>query len=161
MVSRRAQPGGMEFRGRWFLPSGDCEGRKDVHMGSTGANGSEGGIVGIEKGSDQAATVVTHFCLSSFVHWSVQVEALNKAADFVFEVPAGSNMWASAMHEPLLISFLFPFVRIRPWQLQGTHKMYAFGKKATASYVSRSRNGRNKQSSARILVMLCQPCIFI
>ncbi|KAI2504188.1 hypothetical protein MHU86_10302 [Fragilaria crotonensis] len=44
---------------------------------------------------------------------------LFKAADFVFEVPVGSAMWLTAMHEPLLIA-IFPFVRVKPWQLRGT-----------------------------------------
>ncbi|KAI2503870.1 hypothetical protein MHU86_10595 [Fragilaria crotonensis] len=50
------------------------------------------------------------------------------AADFVFEVPVGSKMWSSSMHEPLLIGILFPFIRVKPWQLRGTPKMYAMGR---------------------------------
>ncbi|KAI2498993.1 hypothetical protein MHU86_15497 [Fragilaria crotonensis] len=53
---------------------------------------------------------------------------LFKAADFVFEVPVGSNMWCHSMHEPLLIGILFPFIRVKPWQLRGTPKMYAMGR---------------------------------
>ena len=52
---------------------------------------------------------------------------LFKAADFVFEVPVGSSCWPAEMHEPLLIGVLFPFLRVEPWQLRGSHKMYAMG----------------------------------
>ena len=54
---------------------------------------------------------------------------LFKAAHFVFEVPVGSSIWASDMHEPLLIGILFPFLRVEPWQLQGSPKMYSMGGK--------------------------------
>ncbi|KAI2509912.1 hypothetical protein MHU86_4477 [Fragilaria crotonensis] len=56
------------------------------------------------------------------------VRHLYKAADFVFEVPVGSEMWSSSMHEPLLIGILFPFIRVKPWQLRGSPKMYAVGR---------------------------------
>ena len=54
---------------------------------------------------------------------------LFKAADFVFEVPVGSTIWPRNMHEPLLIGVLFPFIRVEPWQLRGSPKMYAMGGK--------------------------------
>jgi hypothetical protein len=50
-----------------------------------------------------------------------------KAADFVFEVPAGQSFWKSEMHEPVLIAILFPFLRSKPWQLRSTPKMYEMG----------------------------------
>ena len=53
---------------------------------------------------------------------------LYRAADFVFELPLGSDMWPKSMHEPLLIGILFPFIRAKPWQLRGTPKMYAMGR---------------------------------
>ena len=57
------------------------------------------------------------------------VRHLFKAADIVFEVPVGSKFWAREMHEPLLIGVLFPFIRVDPWQLRNTPKMYAVGRK--------------------------------
>ena len=53
---------------------------------------------------------------------------LFKCADFVFEVPVGSSVWPIEMHEPLLIGLLFPFLRVKPWQLRGTPKMHAMGR---------------------------------
>jgi hypothetical protein len=53
---------------------------------------------------------------------------LFKCADIVFEVPVGSKVWPSDMHEPLLIGLLFPFLRVKPWQLRGTPKMHAVGR---------------------------------
>ena len=53
---------------------------------------------------------------------------LFKAADFVFEVPVGTDMWPKNMHEPLLIGILFPFISIKPWQLRNTNKMHAVGR---------------------------------
>ena len=55
---------------------------------------------------------------------------LYKASDFVFEVPVGTGeVWAKSMHEPLLIGILFPFIRVKPWQLRDTPKMHAVGRK--------------------------------
>ena len=59
---------------------------------------------------------------------SLWLRHLYKAADFVFEVPVGSHVWSRSMHEPLLIGILFPFIRVKPWQLRGTPKMYAVGR---------------------------------
>jgi hypothetical protein len=52
------------------------------------------------------------------------VKQLWKAADLVFEVPQGTEGWATDMFEPLIIGILFPFVRHRPWQLRNTPKMF-------------------------------------
>ena len=52
-----------------------------------------------------------------------------KAADFVFEVPAGNPFWKIDMHEPVLIAIVFPFLRVKPWQLRSTPKMYEMGGK--------------------------------
>ena len=42
----------------------------------------------------------------------------NKACDFSFEVPVGSNHWPHSMFEPLWIGVLLPFVHHRPWSLK-------------------------------------------
>jgi hypothetical protein len=52
------------------------------------------------------------------------VKQLWKAADLVFEVPAGTEGWPTDMFEPLTIGILFPFAPHRPWQLRSTPKMF-------------------------------------
>ena len=56
---------------------------------------------------------------------SLWVKQLNRACDFVFQVLPDSEVWPSAMHEPLLIGIAFPFLRVKPWQLRGCPKMHA------------------------------------
>jgi hypothetical protein len=53
------------------------------------------------------------------------IRQLFKAADIVFEIPAGTSFWSKEMHEPLLIGILFPFIRCKPWQLRSTPKLFA------------------------------------
>lgn len=53
---------------------------------------------------------------------------LYKAADVVFEVPAGQHCWPMSMHEPLIIGVLFPFLRVKPWQIRRSPKMFAVGR---------------------------------
>jgi hypothetical protein len=48
---------------------------------------------------------------------------LHKAADLVFTVPIGATFWGTPMLEPLTVALLFPFLRSRPWQPQGTPKL--------------------------------------
>jgi hypothetical protein len=43
-----------------------------------------------------------------------------KEADFVFEVPVGTNVWSREMHEPLLIAVCLPFIPHSPWRLGDT-----------------------------------------
>jgi len=53
---------------------------------------------------------------------------LYKAADIVFALPIGTSVWPSNRFEPCLVGLCFPFLRCRPWQLQGSPKMYAVGR---------------------------------
>jgi hypothetical protein len=46
-----------------------------------------------------------------------------KEVDFYFEVPVGSSVWASSMHEPLLIGVCLPYIQHRPWKLGNTPKL--------------------------------------
>ena len=70
----------------------------------------------------------SHIFLCPRLCSSLWVRQLYKAADIVFEIPAGTSFWPSAMHEPLLIGILFPFIRSKPWQLRSTPKMFAVGR---------------------------------
>ncbi len=54
---------------------------------------------------------------------------LYKAADIVFALPIGASCWPSNRFEPCLVGLCFPFLRCRPWQIQGSPKMYAVGRK--------------------------------
>jgi hypothetical protein len=54
---------------------------------------------------------------------------LNKAADLIFEIPAGCPYWPTQMYEPLTIGLVFPFIRSAPWQLRRTPKMFAMERK--------------------------------
>jgi hypothetical protein len=54
---------------------------------------------------------------------------MNKAADLIFEIPAGCPYWPTQMYEPLTIGLVFPFIRSAPWQLRRTPKMFAMGRK--------------------------------
>ena len=45
---------------------------------------------------------------------------LNKVSDIVLSVPAGHPAWPADMHEPLTVGIVFPFIRHKPWRLQGT-----------------------------------------
>ena len=69
----------------------------------------------------------THIFICPRLCSSVWLRQLHKAADFVFEVPAGRAVWPHSLHEPLLIGILFPFIRSCPWQLWNTPKLYAMG----------------------------------
>jgi hypothetical protein len=59
---------------------------------------------------------------------SLWVKQLYRACDFVFQVLPNSEVWSAAMHEPLLIGIVFPFLRVKPWQLRGCPKMLAVGR---------------------------------
>ena len=75
---------------------------------------------------------------------SLWLRHLYKAADFVFEVPVGTgNVWTKAMHEPLLIGILFPFIRVKPWQLRDTPKMHAVGRQLRQVFKDTGMDGSN------------------
>ena len=57
------------------------------------------------------------------------LKQLHKVSDIVFKLPLGSSCWPYAMFEPCLVELTFPFLSVSPWQLRGTPKMYAVGRK--------------------------------
>lgn len=76
----------------------------------------------IKRQSSSHIVVCPRLCTSMWARH------LYKSCDIVFEIPAGhQSYWPSEMHEPLLIGILFPFLRVSPWQLRSTPKMYAMG----------------------------------
>ena len=72
--------------------------------------------------------------------WRKQVY---KAADLVFEVPAGRDFWNVDMHEPLLIAILFPFLRHKPWQLRSTPKMFQLGSELRSLFKEEGMDARD------------------
>ena len=75
----------------------------------------------IKRQTSSHVVVVPKLCTPMWI------KQLFKAADIVFEVPAGQSFWDRSMHEPLLIAILFPFIRCNPWQLRSTPRMYSMG----------------------------------
>ena len=53
------------------------------------------------------------------------LKQLQKAADFLVEVPVGNHFWPREMHEPLKLAFCFPYLDSKPWQVRSTPKMCA------------------------------------
>ena len=66
-----------------------------------------------------------------------------KAADFVFEVPAGQSFWGADMHEPLLIALVFPFIRSKPWQLRSAPKLLELGSELRKVFKEEGLDGRD------------------
>jgi hypothetical protein len=75
---------------------------------------------------------------------------LNKTADLVIFIKAGTEFWPADMYEPLTIGFVFPFIHSRPWQLRSTPKMLNLAR--TLPKVL----GESKLASGNILRKLCQ-----
>jgi hypothetical protein len=76
---------------------------------------------------------------------------LYKASDIVFALPIGTSVWPSNRFEPCLVGICFPFLRCRPWQLQGSPKMYAVGRQL----LKVSKEGHMDQGP-----ILCELCHF-
>jgi hypothetical protein len=53
---------------------------------------------------------------------------LYKVSDIVFDVPVGADCWPVCMHEPLIVGVVFPFLRVPPWQLRLTPKMFSLAR---------------------------------
>ena len=67
-----------------------------------------------------------------FTHlWRKQ---LHKASDVVIEIPAGAEGWPVAMFESLIIGFVFPHLKCRPWVLQRTPKMFQMARQVRSLF---------------------------
>ena len=75
---------------------------------------------------------------------------LNKAADLVLFLPAGSDGWPLEMHEPLTIGFLFPFLDHSPWQLRGTPKMFQLAR--SMSKMLRDQEVASRDIQSKLLI---------
>ena len=77
-------------------------------------------------------------------------KALRKDADLFFDVPVGTSLWQTNMHEPLTVFLLLPLVRHRawkgPWVLRGSNLATTSQKKLEwgfARAVGKRRSGHN------------------
>ncbi|KAL7564156.1 hypothetical protein ACA910_021131 [Epithemia clementina (nom. ined.)] len=43
---------------------------------------------------------------------------LGRVADVVFSVPVDTPLWSKAQHKPLIVAFVLPYFRTRPWQFK-------------------------------------------
>ena len=52
--------------------------------------------------------------------WTEWRRDIFKSADFVFSLPAGSDVWPADMHEPLIFAVFLPYLHRQPWELRKT-----------------------------------------
>ena len=66
-----------------------------------------------------------------------------RAADCIFSISPGQDFWPSHQYESLLVALCFPFLNRPPWQLKGTPKMLAMGRKLSGLFKEEKMDGRN------------------
>jgi hypothetical protein len=54
---------------------------------------------------------------------------LYKALDIVFDIPVCSECWSVSTFEALIVGIAFPYLRVPPWPLHGTPKMFHLERK--------------------------------
>jgi hypothetical protein len=52
---------------------------------------------------------------------------LHRAADLIFEIPAGGEYWPLTMHEPLILAIFLPRLSHRPWQFRQSPAIMELG----------------------------------
>ena len=60
-----------------------------------------------------------------FSRWRIR---LYKELDMLLCLPTGLGCWDCDMHEPLILTFAFPFIRFNPWCIKGTPKFHAMSR---------------------------------
>ena len=68
---------------------------------------------------------------------------LNKIADCHFLVPPIHYFWRPKNYENLVVALVYPFLPFRPWQLQGTPKMFSVGRELCQMFKSADLDSRN------------------
>ena len=48
---------------------------------------------------------------------------LAKVADLIVTLPFDEKVWSKTNFEPLILAFVFPFIRKKPWKLRGTERL--------------------------------------
>jgi len=66
-----------------------------------------------------------HIILVPRLMTTLWYKQLNKASDFIINIPNKFSFWPTQMCEPLTISFCLPFARFYPWQAKNTPKLFA------------------------------------
>ena len=82
-----------------------------------------------------------HVLVVPKLFFSLWRRQLHKCSDIILYLPAGLSVWPSEMHEPLIIAFIFPFIRYQPWCIRGTPKLYAMARKMQAMWQTKDVNG--------------------
>ena len=68
---------------------------------------------------------------------------LNKIADCHFLIPPTHNFWRPKNYENLVVAIVYPFLPFRPWQLQGTPKMFSVGRELCQMFKSKDVDSGN------------------
>ena len=84
-----------------------------------------------------------HLFIILKLFYSLWRRQLFKCMDLVLFLPPQFNFWPSCMHEPLIIAFLYPFVRSEPWSVKGTPKLCSVSKKLQSMWKTDKVDGRN------------------
>ena len=71
------------------------------------------------------------------------LKQLIKAADCIFTIPASHPFWPSTNYEPIYVVILFPYINHRPFQLRGTPKMFAMGRRLSKGFQDVEVDGGN------------------
>jgi len=66
---------------------------------------------------------------------------LYKAMDMILFLPPRFEFWDAEMHEPLIIGFVFPFIRCKPWTIRDTPKVYSMARKMQALWKEKGLDG--------------------
>ncbi len=64
-----------------------------------------------------------------------------KLANVIFTIPVGSPLLPFNMHEPLFVGIALPFIRCRPWSLQGMPLLVELAGRLQEMFKSSPRNG--------------------
>jgi hypothetical protein len=76
----------------------------------------------------------THIIVIPKLMTTEWLKQMHKVANIVLEIPARHTFWGPQCHEPLMIAFVFPFLKHNPWQLRSTPKMFSMARKLRALF---------------------------
>ena len=82
-----------------------------------------------------------HVVVVPKLFFSLWRRQLHKCSDMILCLPPGLHCWEKNMHEPLIIAFLFPYVRYEPWCIKGTPKLCAMARSMQKMWKSKDVDG--------------------